>query len=174
MSTTHLCPRREETLGRSFPGLPDSDTWNDRDGYPVCSYCGSLNPDRFMECVEAGVELGPTDKNYKVYIDLPDPKAGELKITGSSNGEKSPGPSWTRATAQDLVEYYGGAERVPHDTHIKWVHRTTRQTVHGKFYFMHLSDGHRTRFVELMNSGKLSLGFPGRFYVLPYFVVVRA
>lgn len=34
-----------------------------------CSYCGSMNPDDFMARVEAGtVELGTTDKNYKVYV----------------------------------------------------------------------------------------------------------
>ena len=34
----------------------------------TCSYCGSLNPEAFMRRVEAGDEVGPTDKDYKVYL----------------------------------------------------------------------------------------------------------
>jgi hypothetical protein len=33
-----------------------------------CSYCGSLNPDIFLNLVEKGAELVPRDKNYKAYI----------------------------------------------------------------------------------------------------------
>lgn len=39
----------------------------------------------------------------------------------------------------------------------------------GKFYFQHLSEEGRTRFVELANSKRMRLAFPGHFYVLPFF-----
>lgn len=39
----------------------------------------------------------------------------------------------------------------------------------GKFYFQHLSDAQRTRFVELLNAKKIGLEYPGHFYVTPFF-----
>lgn len=50
-------------------GNPGPDGWVSRDGELHCNYCGSLHPDRFMEMVKNGAEIGPTDKNYKVYLD---------------------------------------------------------------------------------------------------------
>jgi hypothetical protein len=41
---------------------------------------------------------------------------------------------------------------------------------HAKFYFQHLSVEQRKRFVELLNEAKLSIAYPGRFYVLPFFI----
>lgn len=107
-----LCPRRCESLIPPF--APEHDEWR-VDG--TCSWCGSIAPDKFMELARAGVELGPTDKTYKVYVDA-------------------------AATAR------GGR----------------------KFYFQHLSEEQRREFVELLRDGKLTIGFPGRFYVLPFFI----
>jgi hypothetical protein len=85
----------------------------------TCSFCGSLNPDKLMRLLEAGtVELGPTDKNYKAYVDI------EL-------GTK-------------------------------------------KFYFVHLSEAQMRRFVELLNERKLKIGYPGHFYVKPFFIGYEA
>lgn len=65
MTESQLCPRRYED-GATY-GTPD--IWQNRSGRHACSYCGSLHPDEFMELVRTGAaELGPTDKNYKVYI----------------------------------------------------------------------------------------------------------
>lgn len=68
MENTHLCPRREE-IDTSIFKMSVRDTWDDRNGYLACSHCGSLHPDPFMEAASKGVRLGPTDKNYKVYVD---------------------------------------------------------------------------------------------------------
>lgn len=58
-----LCPQRPP-IGHPFK-LPDEDTWlTDH----TCSYCGSLSPDEFFRLVEAGAEVGPTDKGYKAYL----------------------------------------------------------------------------------------------------------
>lgn len=63
------CPRRIEDGAVEGPYTfagKDIDTFRDDD---TCSYCGSLNPDTFMRVVKAEeVVLGPTDKNYKVYV----------------------------------------------------------------------------------------------------------
>lgn len=58
-----LCPRRDEMVG-PFK-LPEQDEW--RDGR--CSFCGSIAPDMFLTVAEMGAELGPTDKDYKVYVE---------------------------------------------------------------------------------------------------------
>ena len=124
------CPRRAETGSTAY--LPG--TWYMRGGLPRCSYCGSLHPDAFMTAAREGTsELGPTDKNYKVYIDA------------------------------------GGG--------------------HGKFYFQHLSAEQQQEFVDLYNarprrtysdtgmtfavtgaSTGMAVGYPGHFYVLPFFM----
>jgi hypothetical protein len=52
---------------------PGPDLWvrSPRDEYHHCSYCGSLHPETFLKYVREGVKIGPTDKSYKFYIDLP-------------------------------------------------------------------------------------------------------
>lgn len=100
------CPIRDELGDTSMFDLPQEDTWN-----PTCSWCGSLNPDEFMRRAEAGDELGPTGKSYKVYVGARD-----------------------------------------------------------KFCFQHLDEEQKKRFVELLVQGRLKIGAPGHFYVLPYFV----
>lgn len=100
-----ICPRRSE-IGGPFK-FPESDEWVDG----RCSFCGSMSPEDFMVAAESGEKLGPTDKDYKVYV-----------------GERQ------------------------------------------KFYFQHLTETQRRTFVDLLNAGRLSIGFPGRFYVLPFFV----
>lgn len=66
---TFNCPRREEGFGRAKPGEV-LDLWRTSHGHETCGYCGSMNPDRLMEMLEAGTAtLTPTDKDYKVYVD---------------------------------------------------------------------------------------------------------
>lgn len=121
MTDTQYCPRSLENGGG--PNSPHPAPFNGEMRWQAdktCSYCGSLNPDVFMERLEAGdVKLGPTDKSYKVYV-----RDGEGRAVG--------GPA-------------------------------------GKFYFQHLSEEQRSRFIELHNEGKLKLGQPGHFYVAPFF-----
>lgn len=63
-SVEFQCPRRDPAMD-AVSNYPTIDSWRE-DG--TCSYCGSMNPDKFMELVEQGVEVIPTDKNYKAYI----------------------------------------------------------------------------------------------------------
>lgn len=39
----------------------------------------------------------------------------------------------------------------------------------GKFYFQHLDNAGRARFIELHNAGRITYGYPGHLYVRPYF-----
>lgn len=40
---------------------------------------------------------------------------------------------------------------------------------HSKFYFQHLDDAGKDRFVQLVNEKKMVIGYPGHFYSLPFF-----
>lgn len=75
-----MCPRRDEAPAsyRTFPGPDRYEPQHGLVSQPRgCSYCGSLPPDDFMAAVRDGCEIGPTDKNYKAYINLP---TGEAKF----------------------------------------------------------------------------------------------
>ncbi|MCB1422788.1 MAG: hypothetical protein KDJ69_10045 [Nitratireductor sp.] len=45
---------------------------------------------------------------------------------------------------------------------------------HRKFYFQHLSQEGRARFIDLVNKKKINLAEPGYFYVPPYFAAPSA
>ncbi len=56
------CPRRREVLHQI---TQPPDIWReDR----TCSFCGSLDPVLVLEKLEEGLEIEPTDKNYKAYL----------------------------------------------------------------------------------------------------------
>lgn len=44
---------------------PEDDHWMED---KTCSYCGSMSPEALFKAVESGEKLGPTDKDYKVYV----------------------------------------------------------------------------------------------------------
>lgn len=132
------CPRRIE--GPFL--LPDEDCWRD-DG--TCSYCGSLDPDMLMARLEVGdVEVGPTDKSYKIYVKNEGGHAFKMSFRSCPKD----------ATCQAPTDC----------TH--WV---TEDRVTTKFYFQHLSDAQKNRFIELYNDKKMKIGYPGHFYVRPFF-----
>lgn len=144
---------------------------------PIGRYCGwdgSIHPDEFMAYLEKpGTVLGPTDKNYKVYITLTADACGEdpaeLRTVGSSDSEEPPYPDWVRLEGDALALWQ--AEGNHGDHRPKWVSISKRGPIReSKFYFEHLSVEQRKRFVEMLNDGRLTLSMPGRFYVLPFFI----
>jgi hypothetical protein len=58
------CPRRRE--GGINPKGRDWWRRGGRDG--CCSYCGSMTPADLFKAIEAGTEITPTDKSYKIYV----------------------------------------------------------------------------------------------------------
>jgi hypothetical protein len=167
---TFTCPRRIED-GMHRDDSPhkltgsNKDVWRDDN---TCSYCGSLNQDEFMKHLEAGdVELTPTDKSYKVYVEgIPNPDAGRPTIYSSANFPQS-GEGWVQITKKTRKTLPSQAKYYP-DGHYVQV-EPARATLHHKFYFQHLAQEQRVRFVELLNAGKLRLMEPGYFYVPPFF-----
>lgn len=142
MTDTFFCPRGP---GEGSPFKHPFDGRAHWRGDDTCSYCGSLNPDVFMAHLEAGdIELGPTDKSYKVYVE-------------SKNGDDF---------RQEYRACPPNADCKGPDNCEHWTSRPVKQT---KFYFQHLSEAQRTRFIELVNAKKVSIGYPGYFYVLPFF-----
>jgi restriction system protein len=67
------CPRKLENPYWNHERDKD-DEWQSRDIFQevvldkYCSHCGSLHPHVFLDLVEKGAELIPTDKDYKAYI----------------------------------------------------------------------------------------------------------
>lgn len=142
------CPRAFENGGG--PQSPFRPPMNGEAHYRIedqcCTYCGSLDPALFMARLEAGdVRLTPTDKSYKVYIENDGGTPFRQHYRDCPiDGPRCPGPD-------------------------ECSHWTTREVNQTKFYFQHLSEPQQQRFVELLNAGRMSLSFPGHFYVLPFF-----
>ena len=141
------CSRRTED-GMDNPNGPFRNSGVNLDTYRddnTCSYCGSFNPETFMQRLEAGdIELGPTDKSYKVYVRNVD---GEM----------------FKQSYRDC----GDAECKGPDECKHW---TTRERNETKFYFQHLSTDQKKRFIELLNEKKIKIGVPHHFYVTPFFI----
>ena len=152
------CPRRRE-VPRHMRVTPPPDHWRPD---CTCSWCGSLSPAKFFEAIEAGHQIGPTDKNYKAYVDLPNPDAGKIVEIGSDNG-----PAFDmdgQPTRDDLTDEEKAAGR-----YRRPIRGEAGPHLHEKFYFQHLTQADRDRFIELHNAGKMNIAYPGHFYVMPYF-----
>ncbi len=65
---------------------------------------------------------------------------------------------------------YEGGVVTPTDKAYKVYLKVHLSSEHKKFYFQHLSTKGREEFVQRMNENRLNIGYPGNFYVLPFFV----
>lgn len=168
------CPRRMSDFG-PWDRAEGLDEWTTGHGLvgqddvgPSCSFCGSLHPDRFMELVREGWVVGPTDKNYKAYLESP--LTDEQKAAKRERWMERDGIA---RAIRDLGERDGKtAEQVQADLDDEWT-RQASGWLHGeqsaKFYYQHLSAEQRAEFIELVNSGRMVIGYPGHFYRLPFF-----
>lgn len=157
------CPRRNESVRGMDEGV---DWWEKRTpgAGRQCSYCGSLHPDDLFAAIESGCKLGPTDKNYKLYVDLPEPNPDELRVSSASTGIDCPGEGWVPADPERMKKDGWNSE-------YRWMCLSPRgPTIHGKFYFQHLSADEQQRFIDLYNAKKMNIGYPGHFYRLPFFM----
>ena len=144
-----LCPRRDESYFGSSPAFARDNDYDPSDD--TCRYCGSLDPSTFMQRIEAGtVQLGTTDKNYKVYVNNDGGESFKQSFRDCYN-----------APDKDANPCNDGPDKCTH-----WV---TKETNHTKFYFQHLSEHQMERFIELLNAKKLKFQGGYGFYVLPFF-----
>lgn len=167
MAEHFTCPRRNE-LFAYMGNVKEGDSWSRRDGQRCCTYCGSIHQDDFMELVEGGASVGPCDKNYKCYLnealdtdDLGRQKAkwliGKKAQSLRENMQRSGHGHTVEEIETALQGYWDDCEAPMSGRHI------------GKFYYPHLTMEQRERFVWLYNQGAMTIGYPGHFYVLPYF-----
>jgi hypothetical protein len=64
-----------------------------------------------------------------------------------------------------------GWEVGPTDKNYKaYLRRADSGGPESKFYFQHLSVEQRHQFIDLLNAGTMHIGYPGHFYVHPFFV----
>jgi len=169
-------PRRMSDWGpwKREEGL---DSWDRRGGIIgqgevglCCSFCGSLHPDRFMDLVREGWIVTPTDKSYKAYLGKP--------LTAAEKSARK--QQWMTAQygPAQAVRTLGArdgktSEQITADLEQEWAeHHEPLMARHGqeaKFYYQHLSESQRREFIDLVNSGQMSIGYPGHFYTLPFF-----
>lgn len=173
----HSCPRRIEGAHHHLiEGADLPDQWQLRhsmgQGEPVglaCTYCGSLHPGRFLQLLGEGWIVGPTDKSYKAYLDRPytaeewaarktawlggDAVARAVTTLGERDGKT---PDQIDADVEAAWAEYAAASAGGHTV--------------AKVSFQHVvAERGVDAFCELHNSGGMRIGYPGRFYVAPYF-----
>jgi hypothetical protein len=172
---THTCPRRLESYGANQVG---ADVWESGHGLAgqddvgvSCSYCGSLNPDRFMQLAGEGWWVDPTDKSYKAYLARPlsDGQVAELR-----NADWLAGPFVARLR-KAVCEQDARRKAVDAVIEREWQQMPAARG-HG-------ADGGEgvlpASFDEAQGdevrppwstTGTLRIGLPGYFYVLPFFM----
>lgn len=157
MSEKFTCPRW--ITDRFLAANVDDDVWRED---MTCSYCGSVPPSVFFSSVECGCEVTPTDKDYKAYVMIPDLRAGQPVQVGIDAG-----PAFDhegKPNRPDLTE-----EECASGKYNRPIIRVAGANKRAKFYFQHLSEQEKHRFVDLLNAGTFVFAHPGHFYQLPYF-----
>ena len=97
-----------------------------------------------------------------------------FKIPASDHWRKDGTCSWCGSLSPSLFfqAIDDGCEIGPTDKAYKvYVNGDKAPNVHGacKFYFQHLTPDDQQKFVDLYNDGKMKIGYPGHFYVRPFF-----
>ena len=172
MTEHHTCPRRMSDFGpwERKEGLDEYTKGHGLVGqHRGCNFCGSMHPDDFMQAVRDGLEIGPTDKSYKLYVKgIPYPEPDALRIVSSSTG---PGQGLTaykdlsRAEKKAVRVEYKGRRRYPEDYKEGYYHLIPwGPTVEGKFYTAHLSQEQGWEFDGLWREHKINWGYPGAPY----------
>jgi hypothetical protein len=111
-----------------------------------------------MDRLEDGtIKLGSTDKNYKVYVENDGGEQFKQTYRNCPQDTEMIGAAGNKYTASSCKG---------RDTCTHWV---TREISGTKFYFQHLSDVQKARFIELLNEKRVKFQGEMGFYVLPFF-----
>ncbi len=112
--------------------------------FPTCSWCGSMTPQQFIACIEAGCACEVADWKYgwphKVYVMVPNPNPDELRYCGSTSvGSKicynKDGTTYYEKTQEEPPEGY-----TYWDSQSGWSKKGTYRDSQLKFYTEHLED----------------------------------
>lgn len=129
----------------------------------TCSHCGGLRPSLALKAIREGAEVTPTDKNYKIYVVVPDPEAGKTRVVGSRNFPPEEGDTSWHKVDDDLKAKYPGVNFS--GTFGDWVQFDVHKAVHtAKCYFNHFSASQAVEFLTLLKLGKMKVAYPGHFY----------
>jgi hypothetical protein len=169
------CPRRAEAPNR----VPGPDRWRNTPALvdasaaagPTCSYCGSLEPGRFLDLIEAGWLLEATAKDYKAYLHR---RLSEQEIAQRQQ-------DWLAGTvAQAVRRVEEAAGKTPDEIDLLLARRWEKERgdwaatcAEAKMYYQHLSVEQKRRFIELFNNRTMQFTRLGRFTVDPYFCVAQ-
>lgn len=126
----------------------------------VCSHCGGVRPSIILKAIAAGAEVIPTDKAYKIYVELPEAKPEEIIIVGTANFKPDHG-DYVQATP-DIIAKYGAGRQLTPEHYVQLRPRGPFNRV--KCYTNHFSEAQALEFVRLVETGKMKIGHPGQFY----------
>lgn len=170
---TQTCPRRMAEAG-PWERAEGLDSWTTGRGVTgqdavglSCSFCGSLNPARFMELVHEGWIVGPTDKNYKAYLDRP-ATDDEKRVKKERWLAGNIGQALKRAAEAEGKTSEQVTEELDRAYEAEDPMADSAGTV-AKFYYQHLNAEQQAEFIELYNEHRMKIGYPGRLYVPPFF-----
>lgn len=109
----------------------------------TCSYCGSIHPEDLVAELPAS-SLHWADLKYgwphKLYIDIPSRDPGKIFPIGLSNTQQSYGHPWKAIADLTNEECEILNENHRDLTDVTYVLFSTRETLHTKFYSVHLLD----------------------------------
>ena len=131
----------------------------------TCSHCGGLRPSVALEAMRKGAKVVPTDKNYKIYVEMPEPKVGQMRVVGVMNhtpDDDSAQSGWVKADPAVLKE---AGWSVGEDDDAQWMRlEPYGPTTTTKCYLNHFSEAQAIEFVVLAETKKMNLATPGHFY----------
>ena len=125
----------------------------------TCSHCGGIKPSIALKAIVEGAQVVPTDKSYKIYVDIPNANPDELRVVSVISHDPDDPENWKPADPVLLKRDGWGAERA------KWMQLVPRGPVkQTKCYLNHFSESQALEFVKLVETGKMKMGYPGHFY----------
>ena len=106
---------------------------------------------------------------------MPCPRRGELGVMSQATDKWRDDKTCSYCGSLHPDEFFrlveAGEEVTPTDKNYKaYVSGSTSPS--GKFYFQHLNEQEKQKFVDLLNQKKMKLQHPGYFYARPFFVTV--
>lgn len=140
---------------------PDSDQKNEWRPDDTCSFCGGWRPSLALAAIKAGATVTPTDKGYKIYIEVPNPDAGKLHVCGWANHDKV-GEGWEKFTRERAAElgYTPDEDDEPGFILVA----PHGPTLTRKVYTNHFSESQAVELVVLNEKKEIKFNVPGYFY----------
>lgn len=135
----------------------------------TCAHCGGIRPSIAMKHIREGAEVTPTDKSYKIYVDVPDPKVGQMRVVSTMNftpTDYNPEDrGYVKADPEVLKASGWGTGDSDYSKGIQWMMLKPHDAImNAKCYLNHFSESQALEFVRLIETKKMNIAFPGHFY----------